>query len=95
MGTEVPMWRRLLTDWLEQNTYWEANVLSATREIRKILWNTKVHYRIHNSPQPGSILIHLNQVHVPKSHNLKIHFNIILPSTNVPPKWTISVRILH
>ena len=43
----------------------EANRSSASQEIPLILWNPKVLYCVHNSPQPVPTLSQLDQVHTP------------------------------
>jgi hypothetical protein len=73
---------------MEQSLFREAKSSSATQQISRILWNPKVHYRIHNSPPTISILRQIDPAHV-LSHFSEIHFNIILPST------TGSSRVLY
>jgi len=40
----------LLNDCIDQSPAWKAVSFSADQEIPHMLWNQKVRYRIHNSP---------------------------------------------
>ena len=85
-------WTKLLTYSMVQSPSWEANWFAASQEIPRILWNPKVHYRTHKRPPPVPILGRPNPVHIPTSHLLEIHPNIIHPSTPRSPQWSLSLR---
>ena len=74
---------------------WETNWFAASQEIPRILWNTKVHYRTHKCPPTVPILGQPIPVHIPTSHLLEIHSNIIHPSMPRSPQWSLSLRFPH
>ena len=78
-----------------QSPSWEANWFAASQEINHISRNPKVHYRTHKRPPPVSILGQPYPVHIPTSHLLEIHPNIIHPSTPRSPQWSPSFRSPH
>jgi hypothetical protein len=72
LNNELTPWSRVLK---------KIVVFSATQEIPHILWNLKVHYRIYKSPPPVPVLSQINPIHTLQNHALKIHFNIVFPTT--------------
>ena len=59
-----------------QSPSWEPYSSSVSHKIPRILWNPKVHYRVHNSLVLVSVLSRVNQIGVLQAHFFKIHFNI-------------------
>jgi hypothetical protein len=78
-----------------QSPSWATNWLAASPEIPHISRNPKVHYRTHKRPPPVSIPGQPNPIHIPTSHLLEIHPNIINPSTPTSPHWSLSLRFPH
>ena len=71
-----------------QSPSWAANWFAASQEIPRISRNPKVQYHNHKLTPPVSILGQPNPVHMPTSHLLEIHPNIIHPSTPRSPQWS-------
>ena len=69
--------------------------LQLVKKLPSFLWNPKVHYRTHKHPPPVPILGQPNPVHIPTSHLLEIHPNIIHTSTPRSPQWFLSLRFPH
>jgi hypothetical protein len=74
--------RQQRTNSMGQSPHWEPKRRSVCEDIRCLLWNPNVHYRVHKSSPQFPILSLLNPVHTlhPNVHN--IHPDI-LASTNL------------
>jgi hypothetical protein len=92
---EVDLWK--ITNSMEQSPSWEANRSWASQKMPRIIWNPKVHYRIHKSPQSVPILSQTDLVHAPPPPSLffKIravlssHLRLALPSGLIPSGFPI------
>jgi len=60
----------------------------ASQEISPILWNLKVHYRVHKSPN----LNQMKQVHTFPHNFSKMNCIIILTCTPSSSKWSLTFR---
>ena len=79
----------LFTYTTEQSTSWEASRFSSSQKNSPHWWNPKVHYRTHTCSPPVPSWARSIQS-MPPSNLLKIHLNIILPSTHGSSKWYLS-----
>ena len=80
------------TNCIEQSPSLETNYPSGSREIPRSLCNPKDYYRICKCPPPVPFLSQINPIH-PPSHFLKIHLNIILPSTPGSSKFSFFPQV--
>jgi hypothetical protein len=63
---------------MELSPSWKAANCAVTQELPSILWNPKVHYRVHKSPPLASVLSQIDSVSIPLHPiSSKIHFNIL------------------
>jgi hypothetical protein len=80
------------SDSMGQVPYWEADSHSASQEIPRLLWNSKVHCRVHKSPPLVCILREIQLLLTIPHYFPKIHSNIILSSTPRSSEWSHSLR---
>jgi hypothetical protein len=63
---------------MEHNPSSEANSSSDSQEIPRLLWNLKVHYRVHKSLPTVLVSTQNNSAHTFPPFYFKFYFNIIL-----------------
>jgi hypothetical protein len=63
---------------MEMSPSLEADSSSVGPEFSCLLWNPKVHYRLHKNPLVDAVLSQVNSVFTITVYLFKIHFNIIL-----------------
>jgi hypothetical protein len=63
---------------MEQISFLECNTCSGIHAILILLWDMKVHLRLHVNPLMVSILKQRNPVHNLKPHFFNTHLNVIL-----------------
>jgi hypothetical protein len=84
-----------ISNFMELVRSWEAASCAATHEPPNILWNPKVHYRVHKSPPVVPALSQIEPVHTNPSYLSKISFNVIHPPTSWSSSWSLSFRLSH
>jgi hypothetical protein len=78
-----------------QSPSWEANSLSATQEILRLLWNQKIHYRVHKSLSLVPNLTQLHPVHTFPPHFPKIQSCSHLLPSGFPTKILFAFLISY
>jgi len=79
------------SNYMKKSLSWETYTRSANQEISRLLWNPKVHYRVHNSPPVIPILCYMNPVRNLAPCFFKIYFNTFLLCSPWSPKWSRQV----
>jgi hypothetical protein len=85
----LSVWK-ILESLMELSASWEPANCATAQEIPCILWNPKVHYRVHKSPPLVPILSQNNPIHPIPFYLSKIHFIIVHAPTPWSSLWTLS-----
>jgi hypothetical protein len=78
-----------LTPWC-RILFEKLNVTQLIKKYPAVLWNPKVHYRVHTSPPLDPILSQPNPVSSIDPYLPKIHLNVILPPTPRSSQWSLA-----
>jgi hypothetical protein len=86
----------IAANWRTERVLAEAlteGLLSVSQEISRLLWNQKVHYRVHKSLTQGPILSHINPIHILLLNFPTLHSRITLPYTVSPKSGFFPSRV--
>jgi hypothetical protein len=82
---------------MQSSVLLEMLIVSQPVKKFRLLWNPKIHYRVHKTQDP--ILSQMNPIHILKPCFFKVHRNIILPSVLPSPSSLffsrLPTKILH
>jgi hypothetical protein len=78
---------------MELSPSWETANYAPTQELPSVLWNPKVHCRVHKSPPMVPILSQIDPIHTIPPYLSKIHFNIVHPPMSWSSQWSLSFWI--